>query len=354
MFKKLTLSLLLLTVVSPCYAQNARRDDVAMQLVTQNTSAGTVSFLKPVPGAVITLGRGTNSCSVTNTPTGSTANCAPLAPICLSDTDAICGQPNPTNADSSGNYGFWVQPGRFVAAITGIGVNGRVITYDLPVGIIGAGPANLPNGVSGIGPRFQQFTSSGTFTIPASVTVVKVTVVGAGGGGGGSDAGATFNGGGGGSGGCGIKWLTGLTSGNTLTVTIGTGGTVTSGAAGGNGVASSVASGTQTITTITANGGAGGSSGSGTLIGGNGGVVGTGGDINLAGVTAPNAAPIATMGNWGGLAAPSILGGGSVNTFAAVGVAGTAPGAGGGGAGGGAARAGGVGANGIVIFEWVN
>ena len=86
----------------------------------------------------------------------------------------------------------------------------------------------------------QVFTSSGTFTIPAKA--VKVTVTG-GGGTGGSNGGKSC--GGGGAGGTAIKWLSGLTVGSTLTVTVGS--------AGGN---STVASGTQTISTIT--GGAGG------------------------------------------------------------------------------------------------
>lgn len=103
-----------------------------------------------------------------------------------------------------------------------------------------------------VGGRGQVFTANGTFTIPTGVTALKVTVVG---GGGGGPVGGNFGGGGGATA---IKWLTGLTAGNTLAVTIGAGGagkvstgSQASGNAGGN---STVASGTQTITTITGGG----------------------------------------------------------------------------------------------------
>ena len=102
----------------------------------------------------------------------------------------------------------------------------------------------------------QVFTSSGTFTIPA--TKVKVTVIGAGGGA--VNSGAYS---GAGAGGTAIKWLSGLTVGATLTVTIGTGGS-----AGASGGSSTVTSGTQTISTIT---GGGGSTGGAYYAGNNGG-----------------------------------------------------------------------------------
>jgi hypothetical protein len=112
------------------------------------------------------------------------------------------------------------------------------------------------------GGRGQVFLSNGTFTIPTGVTALKVTVVG---GGGGTvrrtDSGRECSSGGG-AGGAAIAYLTGLTSGNTLSVTIGAGGTnvTTSQAAqaGNTGGTSSVSSGTQSITTISASGGLGG------------------------------------------------------------------------------------------------
>jgi len=90
------------------------------------------------------------------------------------------------------------------------------------------------------------FTSNGTFTIPSGVTAVKVTVVGGGAGGTQEWTGASAA--------VAIKFLTGLTAGNTLSVTVGAAGagTTSTTSTGGN---SSVASGTQSITTIQANGG---------------------------------------------------------------------------------------------------
>jgi hypothetical protein len=133
--KKLSKLLLLLTIATPCFAQNARKDDIAVVAVTQLTSLGNVTVLKPVASATITIGLGNNSCSVTNTTSGSTASCTPLAALCSSSSDAACIQTNPTNADINGNYGFWAKPGRYQVAISGIGINGKVITYDLLSGM---------------------------------------------------------------------------------------------------------------------------------------------------------------------------------------------------------------------------
>lgn len=108
------------------------------------------------------------------------------------------------------------------------------------------------------GTRGQAFTSSGTFPIPTGVTALKVSVVGGGGGGGGG-TGCGISGYSGGGGGTSVVYLTGLTPGNTISVTVGAGGTA--GAIGGNGGTggnSSIQSGSQTITTVTGNGGGAG------------------------------------------------------------------------------------------------
>lgn len=214
-----------------------------------------------------------------------------------------------------------------------------------------------------VGPRGQVFTSSGTFTIPAGITAIKVTVVGAGGGGQGGTYGCNVVGGmPGAAGGAAIKYLSGLTSGGTLAVTIGTGGvgTQNSGsgslpAAGGTGNTSSVASGTQAISTISATGGTGGNASSWngySLYGG----VGSGGDINLRGGNAIVAGANGTQ-NTSQSGAP----GASIFTpthapYYANAAAGTNFGYGGGGQAGsvntGAASKGGNGGDGIVIIEW--
>jgi hypothetical protein len=187
-------------------------------------------------------------------------------------------------------------------------------------------------------PKFQQFTANGTFTIPVGVTAVKVSLWGGGAGGGIGLAGGPD--GGGGSGGYAIKWLSSLTPGNTILVTVGAGGG--SGAAGN---ASSIASGTQTITTVTANGGLAGGGGAS----GAGGAVSTNGDINGAGSPGCNAA-VAFSGQGGS----TLLGGGGTAVGAGNGVAAVAnTGSGGSGAFTGVGAAGGAGAAGLVVFEWV-
>lgn len=180
----------------------------------------------------------------------------------------------------------------------------------------------------------QAFTSSGTFTIPANVTALKITVVG-GGGNGGSGASTAYASGGGG-GGTAISYLTGLTPGNTLAVTVG--------GAGGN---STVASGTQTISTIT--GGGGGSGGGGIGTAGSGGS-GSGGTINIgASGGVSGEAGCSFMSGAGG---SSTLGGGGAGITGGSAVGGSAGRNYGGGGGGGIYAGGGSGAQGIVIFEW--
>lgn len=108
--------------------------------------------------------------------------------------------------------------------------------------VSGSGAIATPN---------QFFTSSQTVTIPSGATKCKITLIGGGGGAASSMSGA-------GAGGTLRKFLSGLTPGNTLSLTVGAAGS----SAGGNGGATSLASGTQTITTLTANGGTGSTAGS--------------------------------------------------------------------------------------------
>jgi hypothetical protein len=190
-----------------------------------------------------------------------------------------------------------------------------------------------------LGINAQVFTGNGTFTIPAGVTKLKVTVVG-GGGGGCSGGGFGQNGtrGGGGGGGTAIKYLTGLTPGNTLAVTVGAGGTANS-QPGGDGGDSTVASGTQSITTITGGGGDGGVIDFGYFTAGG---LGANGDLNIRGG--------GSLSGGDGVGGSSTMGGGSgvggTSASAAVG------GAYGGGGSSGFNAVGSVGAAGVVIFEW--
>jgi hypothetical protein len=148
-------------------------------------------------------------------------------------------------------------------SLASVGTTGQVLTSNgagaLPTFQTAAG-----GGAPGL--AYQLFTSSGTFTIPSGVTAIKVIAQGGGGGGGTGRGGYTVTiGGAGGSGATAVQYLSGLTVGNTLTVTVGNAGnggaasTYPSGSSAGNaGNTSSVSSGTQTITTISATGGSGG------------------------------------------------------------------------------------------------
>lgn len=129
--------------------------------------------------------------------------------------------------------------------------------------------SQAPAGGGYSGPNATVYaSSSGTFTIPAGITRLKVTVIGGGGGGG-----NRTDGGGGGGGGAAIKWLTSVTPGNTLAYSVGAGG-----AADASGSTSSVSSGTQSISTISATGGTS-PVGIGCGVGG----AGSGGDLNISG-----------------------------------------------------------------------
>lgn len=133
--KKLFLAVMFLgTFVLPSKAQNIRFDDVANQVILTN---GIVTGIKPVASAVITV------C----TATGSGTPCTPLATnlVCSSSSDLVCNQPTIFNADSQGNYGSWMKPGRYKVSITGSGITGYLKNYDLPIGLYDAGSPSLVN-----------------------------------------------------------------------------------------------------------------------------------------------------------------------------------------------------------------
>lgn len=110
-----------------------------------------------------------------------------------------------TTADASGELQLQ-SGGATVATVTGSGVvvNGSLSATTL----VGGGFSNM-----------QVFTSSGTFTVPAGITKVKVTVVGGGGNGGDTSGTGTAQGGAGG--GAAIKYVSGLTPLSTVSVTVG-------------------------------------------------------------------------------------------------------------------------------------
>jgi hypothetical protein len=238
-----------------------------------------------------------------------------------------------------------------IVAGTGISISG------------GTGAVTVTNTASSLpGSQGQAFTSNGTFTIPSGITALKITVVGGGGGGNGGwglSQDPDIGGGGGGGGGTAISYLTGLTPGGTLAVTIGAGGAAKAsyggsgaGNAGGN---STVASGTQSITTITGGGGAGALQTSSPRPGrGGAGGSATSGTINIPGGCGGDGSAWSNSVSIGGQGGSSLLSG-SVAPPNTSGTGATGQVYGGGGAGGSTAddnTGGGAGAAGIVIFEW--
>jgi len=154
-----------------------------------------------------------------------------------------------TNSTATPTNGGVVYGDGSAHQVTAAGTSGYVLTSAGAAAPIWAAAGG--GGVAGLG--FQAFTSSGTFTIPTGCNFLKVILAAAGG------SNSAWNGYYGAVGGSCIKYLTGLTPGNTLTVTVGTTAAPANNSSGNApaGNASSVSSGTQTITTITATGGTG-------------------------------------------------------------------------------------------------
>jgi len=205
----------------------------------------------------------------------------------------------------------------------------------------GAGLTSIAVAITGV---VDIRTATATITIPTGATKLKVTLIGGGGGGGGAAVGgcAAGTGGKGGPGGVVVKYLSGLTPGNTLALTIGAAGSAgaSTPAAGGNGGDTTLASGSQSITTLTASKGIGGSAGTGAQGAAGASGTGTNGDLNITGVA-------------GGVSGLSLGIPGEPRTSDANGNPGN--GYGGGGGGGQTAttnKTGGAGTAGAAIFEW--
>lgn len=204
---------------------------------------------------------------------GTTLTFSSAPPSGTSNIEVVWTQPLPVGVPSDGT----VTTAKIAANAVGVakmareGTTGQVLTSNGA----GADPSYQTMSNSYVGGRGQVFTSSGTFTVPAGVTAVKVTLMGGGGGGGSASTtqGYQAAGGGGGGGGTSIAYVTGLTAGGTVSVTVGGGGG--SNTAGGTSSFGAYCSATG--------GGAGGSAGNqGNGAGGSGGT-GSGGSFNFSG-----------------------------------------------------------------------
>lgn len=280
----------------------------------------------------------------------------------------------------TGNMGS----GTFSPTVSNSGVlsfNGRTgavspSSSDYSASMVGAVPSSA-------GPNYQQFTSSGTFTVPTGVNRIWVELWGGGGGGGGGGHAEDYapgsgdnyegagGGGGGGSGGYAFEALN-VTSGQNITVTVGGGGSgggnQTNGSSGGSSylsVGAAVATGggggnqgTSPTGGIQTGGGGGGAGGYTTALGINasGGTGGGNGSGFYGGGGGVGATQPIRGGSGGGGGSGGPIGGSGGN-----GTGGGSPGAGGGGGGGGGATSGGGlysggtggnGGSGLVIIYW--
>ncbi|HZY79894.1 MAG TPA: T9SS type A sorting domain-containing protein [Cyclobacteriaceae bacterium] len=219
----------------------------------------------------------------------------------------------------------------------------------------------------------QRFPASGSFVVPPNVTTITIKAWGAGGGGS-ERSGSTADAGGGGGGGGYAGGNMTVAAGNTITVTIGTGGAGATGS-GNNGAAGTSTIVTNGTSTVTAQGGAGGTAVNGGGTGGAGGGAAFAGSVASqvtrtggAGAGANNgandgggggggagdanngSAGSGTTGGNGGTASGGAGGAGSTDDNP--GVNGTTYGGGGGGASDNTASSGGNGANGYVIITY--
>lgn len=267
-------------------------------------------------------------------------------PTTASPQGAFKNRTSPTAEDGSYFEADWANDwdGFFarILNVAGVTPNGTVddgTSSQLYTALMTATPGRLLN--------VRTLTSSAIYTPTAGTKAIKVTLVGGGGGGGGCQASATsstFSGGGGGAGATVIAWITSPAS--SYSVTIGTGG------AGGVGAAAGSAGGNSVFGSLTAGGGGGASRTSATNTPGGAGGTATGGLVNIRGGDGSDGQTGTYFVTGNG--SSSYMGGGG-RAGAGGGIAGKAPGSGGGGAYdtalSGTSYTGGAGAAGILIVE---
>jgi hypothetical protein len=148
--------LFLFLLVSPAiFAQNGNVVDIALGVVTQNTTLGNLTYTTPIPGAVITvcsLGSMGNPCNT------------PIPGLCTNQTDTVCNQANPTFADIRGNYSFWVPGGKsYTVSVTSLTYTGFLLTYSVPLDP--TGPVTFGSSVNVVGGLTAGSVTSANFIL---------------------------------------------------------------------------------------------------------------------------------------------------------------------------------------------
>jgi hypothetical protein len=308
-------------------------------------------------------------------------------------TTANQGPNNPTPDQNSSSWSVMAAQGAAGAAgAQGPSGSAGPVGPAGPAGATGpagpAGPVGPPGAGTGGFNGVQEFTTSGTFTVPAGITHILVEMWGAGGGGGGGGAGVAVGpyffegaaGGGAGGGGYTLAVIS-VTPGSVYTISVGAGGaggqggcsssyscTVQSATAGQDGTGSQVLDSSSAVIATAAGGQAGGAGGAAMSI--NGSYSSTGGTGGAGGAAGSGASVIGRSGSGGqtgpGYACYINFGGyvSCVQNNQSAGASGTAlaayldPGAGNGGSSGAGdltrvgGGVGGNGNNGYVLIRW--
>lgn len=368
-------------------------------LSTQITKNGSVnSIASSIPGESYVAGTFVwtqTQSALPTTPANFDIGSIVLRPISAGTTNGVILGP-PTGISSEYNINLPLIPvsPMFVTLDTGgnLGTAGSIpATQIANASILGTQIANstitASNLAAGVGfIKFQDFTSSGSFVVPAGVNLIQVTAIGAGGGGGGGGREGASGGTGGTGGGGGVPVIVNLTTtpAETLTVTVGTGGTGGSGGAGiGDPGPPGIAGGSTTLqrgatTILTVAGGSAGPGGAGAptasqwtptalrVAGGQGGPDtgannGANGANNLlgalGGIGSPQQGGTTSGGGGGGAGIGNGGNGGTAGPPVAGGTGGIGAGGGGGHSGnsssGNGASAGGPGGPGFMRIIWV-
>ncbi len=338
----------------------------ALPVRPANFDIGSITLRPNVDATTVGVTISPNAAAV-----GSTAFVLPLLPAVGPSTS-----PAFMTIDSSGNVAATIPQA--------LGITAAMLAADsvTTVKILDANvtAAKLAAGVGFA--KSQTIVATGSFVVPAGVTMIKAILIGGGGGGGGGgrENPASGNGGSGGGGSVPVIAILPVTPAETLTITIGAGGTAgagqgSPGGAGGAGGAGSASSIFRSSTLMLSSGGGAagpGSGGTGTasswsptimrVIGGNGGVGvanGNAGASSFYGAGGGGGSSIGGTTSGGGGGGAGLGTGGVGGNTKAVGNAAAGYGGGGGGGGSGNSSSGNGGASGaagtagVVIITWV-